>query len=181
MFSCIIGPNLELRLHEDRHAEELYQAGQANREHLRPFLSFAEKSTGVDDTRKYIRESLEGFVAGKCLSTGIWENDRFVGGVGLHSIHKHRRYAEMGYWLAKGVEGRGIMTRACSALITHAFDGLKLHRVEIRCDPDNTRSRAIATRWDSPRKACLRESLERYDGVMRDAVVYGLLDHEWKK
>jgi ribosomal-protein-serine acetyltransferase len=38
------------------------------------------------------------------------------------------------------------MSRACAALVTHAFRNLLLHRVEIRCAVDNGRSRAIPER-----------------------------------
>ena len=181
MFTCVIGPNLELRPHEDRFADEIYNVAIANREHIKPFMAWIEKLASVEDTRKFIRESLEGFANKTCFNVGIWENGRFIGAAGFHIISWHRRFAELGYWIDKNAQGRGIMTRACSALITHAFDGMKLHRVEIRCDPENVRSRAIPKRLGFTQEGVLRESLERFDGVMRDAVVYGLLTHEWKR
>lgn len=181
MFSCPIGTNLELRLYQENCADEVYEAVVANREHLRPFMAWAEKTKSVEDTRKFIRDSLADFAAGKTLNVGIWENGKYVGGLGFHHIDTVRRCGEIGYWLTKDAEGRGIMTRACQALITHGFDGMKLHRAEIRCDPDNSRSRAIPKRLGFTQEGVLRESIERFDGVMRDAVVYGLLTHEWKR
>jgi ribosomal-protein-serine acetyltransferase len=181
MFSCTIGPSLELRLPEDRCAQEMFDITIANREHLKPFLGWVEKVNSVEDTRKWVHDCLESHANKTSFNATIWENGRFIGGLGFHHIHSFRRYGEIGYWLAKHAEGRGIMTRACTALIAHGFEGLKLHRAEIRCDPDNQRSRAIPKRLGFTEEGVLRESLERYDGVMRDAVVYGLLAHEWKK
>ena len=146
MFSCIIGPNLELRLHEDRFAQEMFDVSRANADHLRPWMGWIEKTKSIDDTRKHIRESMEGFINRKCVNTGIWENNRFIGSAALHEISWPRRFAEMGYWVIESAQGRGIVTRAATALINHAFNDLKLHRVEIRCDPDNARSRAIPKR-----------------------------------
>jgi ribosomal-protein-serine acetyltransferase len=181
MFSHIIAPNLELRPFEDRFAEEIFAVCDANRDHLRPFMGWIERTTSVDDVRKYIRECIDSMAKRSSLDAGIWENGRFIGSASFHHISSHRRYGEMGYWLAAGAQGRGIITLACRALILHAFDNLKLHRAEIRCDPDNVRSRAVATRLGFREEGLLRESLERYDGVMRDAVIYGVLCHEWKR
>jgi ribosomal-protein-serine acetyltransferase len=144
-------------------------------------MSWVEKIKGLDDTLKFIRDSLQDFAANKSFNVGVWENGKYVGGLGIHHIDPTRRCGEVGYWLVKDAEGRGIMTRACGALITHGFGGMKLHRMEIRCDTENARSRAIPKRLGFREERILRESLERFDGVMRDAVVYGLLTHEWKR
>jgi ribosomal-protein-serine acetyltransferase len=181
MFSYVIEPNLELRPLEERSAEEMYQVSIANRDHLRPFMPWVEKVKSVEDTRKFIRDSLEGFANRTCFNVGIWEHGKYIGGAGFHHIDWIRQCGEIGYWLAADAQGRGIMTKVCRALINHGFDAMKFHRIEIRCDPDNARSRAIPQRLGFQQEGVLRESLERYDGVMRDAVVYGLLTHEWSR
>ena len=111
MFSHALGTNLELRLHEERFADEMYKVCDANRDHLRPFMPWIDNVKGVEDTRQFIRDSLTGFANNTRLNTGIWENGRIVGAVGFHNICARRRYAEMGYWLASDAQGRGIMTR----------------------------------------------------------------------
>jgi ribosomal-protein-serine acetyltransferase len=181
MFSFTIGPGLELRPPEERFVQEMYDVAIANRKHLKPFMAWVEKLTSVEDTRKWVRDCLESQAKKTSFNATIWENGRFVGGLGFHHIHTDRRYGEIGYWLAKEAQGRGIMTCACRALVCFGFDALSLHRAEIRCDPDNVRSRAIPKRLGFREEGVLRESLERWDGVMRDAVVYGLLAHEWKR
>jgi ribosomal-protein-serine acetyltransferase len=71
------------------------------------------------------------------------------------------------------------VTRACRALIAHAFGELGVHRVTIRVAPDNVRSRAIPERLGFTKEATLREA-GRTDGRgYVDLVVYGLLDREW--
>jgi ribosomal-protein-serine acetyltransferase len=73
------------------------------------------------------------------------------------------------------------MTKACRALINHAFDVWKLNKVEIRCDPENARSRAIPKRLGFTEEGTLRQVLMGPDDRMHDGVVYGLLASEWKR
>jgi len=57
---------------------------------------------------------------------------------------------------------------------------MKLHRVEIRCDPDNLRSRAIPNRLGFTEEGTLRQVAWQYDHFL-DLVVYSLLADEWGK
>ena len=85
---------------------------------------------------------------------------------------------ELGYWLGAGYEGRGLATKACRALIQHAFRELGLHRVEIRCMSGNLKSRRIPERLGFAKEGILRQVHCRGDHF-DDHVVYGLLANEW--
>jgi ribosomal-protein-serine acetyltransferase len=87
--------------------------------------------------------------------------------------------AEIGYWIRSRYEGRGLVTRACEALIDHAFDTIGLHRVVIRAGVENTRSRAIPERLGFTFEGIAREE-GRGVGRFYDLAVYGLLDREWR-
>jgi iron(II)-dependent oxidoreductase len=52
-----------LRLHEERHAEEIYRLTDANRDHLRPWMPWVGGTQSPDDTRAYLREVRERVVA----------------------------------------------------------------------------------------------------------------------
>ena len=72
------------------------------------------------------------------------------------------------------------MTRACRALVTHAFRELGLHRVEIRAAPGNRRSRAIPERLGFRQEGILRDAEWPYDHYV-DLVVYAMLADEWEE
>jgi len=88
--------------------------------------------------------------------------------------------AEVGYWLDAGLEGRGLVTRAVTAVLDHAFGPLGLHRVELQTTTDNTRSRRVAERLGFTQEGVLREAAA-FPGERRDVVVHGLLAREWHK
>jgi ribosomal-protein-serine acetyltransferase len=95
-------------------------------------------------------------------------------------IHGPARSAEVGYWLDAGFEGRGLVTRAVTAVLDHAFGPLGLHRVELRTNPTNKRSRSVAQRLGFTQEGVLRE-VAAFPNERRDDVVYGLLAREWHK
>ena len=66
------------------------------------------------------------------------------------------------------------MTRACRALVAHAFDTLRLQRVEIRVATGNRRSRAIPERLGFREEGILRQVEWLYNHYV-DHVVYGRL------
>ncbi|MNT17766.1 putative ribosomal N-acetyltransferase YdaF [compost metagenome] len=70
------------------------------------------------------------------------------------------------------------MTRACRAVIDHAFRELALNRLEIRCGAENLRSQAIAQRLGFTREGTLRQAMCLNQHLI-DQVVFGLLASEW--
>jgi ribosomal-protein-serine acetyltransferase len=178
MFTHRLNDRLELRLYEQYHAEEVYRVTEANRAHISTWLPWVDDVKSIDDTRAFITRSLEQFGRSDGFSCGIWEDNVYVGGLGFIRIVQINKQTEIGYWLAENAQGRGIMTMACRALIDHAFDTLKLNKVEIRCAAGNHRSRAVPKRLGFVEEGTLRQIIP-IRGTYHDSVVYGMLASEW--
>src|SRR5262245_51559416 len=101
MFNCRLDSSLEMRLWEEHHADELFAVVDANRDHLARWLPWPETTRHPDDTRAFIRRALDQFAHHNGFHTGIWFEDRIVGGIGLHQINWPSRKTEIGYWLAE--------------------------------------------------------------------------------
>ncbi|WP_139697682.1 GNAT family N-acetyltransferase, partial [Aeromonas salmonicida] len=71
------------------------------------------------------------------------------------------------------------ITRACQALIHHAFDELGMEKVEIRAAVDNTASRAVCERLGFTLEGVLRRAEKLPHGIV-DHACYGLLRSEWR-
>lgn len=178
MFKRIICPGLELRLLEDRHAEEVFRLCDRSRDRLRQWLPWVDGTLSVDDTREFIRRSLEQHAKGESLVAGIWQAGSFAGIVSLLCINPANRSAMIGYWLGPEYEGKGIMTRACRALIDYGFEELCLNRIEIKAATGNARSQAIPMRLGFAREGVERQS-EWLNDRFLDMVVYSMLRSEW--
>jgi len=167
------GEGVELRRLDPDDAEALQPVVDANRDRLRMWMWWADGST-VDTTRAFIEEALQ---QGQDDPLGLYVDGEIVGAIGLHAdpISGNR---EIGYWIAASHEGRGAVTRACRALITHAFADRECHPISIRAGTANARSLAIAQRLGFTHEGTLREAASNPLGYY-DMEVYGLLESEW--
>ena len=81
------------------------------------------------------------------MGFGLFAADgELVGGFGLHG-RRGPGILEIGYWVRSDRAGRGYATAAAGALTEAAFAHFpEVDRVEIRCDPANRASAAIAVK-----------------------------------
>lgn len=74
------------------------------------------------------------------------DHDRPLGSIALNPVVWEHRAAAVGYWVAAPARGRGVATRALQLLAAWAFGTLDLERLELRAQPDNRASQAVAAR-----------------------------------
>ena len=80
--------------------------------------------------------------------------------------------------LAERWQGHGIITRACQALIHHAFEEMGMEKVEISAAQENDASRAVCERLGMVQEGVIRRAERLADRVV-DHVNYGLLREDW--
>ncbi|KHK59402.1 GCN5 family acetyltransferase [Burkholderia sp. A9] len=95
----------------------------------------------------------------------------------LFHAHEQCRRAEIGFSLRRRYWRGGYMHEAASALIAHAFDTLRLNRIEADIDPRNVASARLLERLGFVREGVLRERWIVGDEVS-DSALYGLLASE---
>ena len=170
-----LGDGVEVRWLDPSDAEAVYSVVERDRERLSIRMPWAEGAT-VTSTRMFI----EGDGSGRNLDAlGIYVDDSYVGGIGARPDPMHGD-CEIGYWISSAFEGRGLVTRATTALIEHLFADVGLHRITIRAAPDNDRSRAIPERLGFTYEGTMREAGRSSPGY-HDLRVYGLLVAEWSR
>lgn len=178
MFRLRLDDDLELGLLQARDAPAVFVLVDANRAYLRAWLPWVDHHRDVTAAEAFIRKALDEFAGGKAIHAGIWYGGVFAGVVGYHRIDQDNGVGEIGYWLGEAFQGRGLMTRACRAMVAYGFDELGLNRVEIRCAPANRRSCAIPERLGFQAEGTLRQA-ERLGDHYVDHVVYALLAEEY--
>lgn len=170
---------VELRLLRKAHAEALFELTDRNRPYLRRWLPWVDDTRSAKDTAKFIRGGRDQLQQNDGFHAGIWYCGELVGVIGYHYWNWVGRKTEIGYWLAEPLQGKGIITRACRALLDYTFRILELNRVEIRTAASNARSRAVAERLGFLQEGVLREAEHPLEGP-EDQIVYGLLRKDWE-
>lgn len=112
---------------------------------LKPWLPFALEEPSVEDTEINTREAYAKFIKRENLRYLIFikENGEFVGNTGFHNIDWNVPKVEIGYWIDTKHSGKGYMREAVEKLTHFATDDLGCRRVEIQCESENHKSRAI--------------------------------------
>src|SRR5688572_12950683 len=128
-----IDDHIELRPLVESDAQAVFELVRANLEHLHLFLHWATEDYDLEFARAFIERSRIAAEENKHQGFGIFFAGRLVGTIGFVSFNWTNRRTEIGYWIAKSFEGRGIITRSCRELINYAFGNLEMNRIEIRC------------------------------------------------
>lgn len=178
MFPHRLDHDLSLELLELRHAQELFALTDANRAHLREWLLWVDATRSVEDTEAFIRGTQKQALENNGVQTAILFRGHIAGVIGWDGIDSASRHTDLGYWLGKEYEGRGIMTRSCRAHVSHAFKALGLNRVAIRCAVGNRKSCAIPERLGFVLEGTLRQAEWLYDHFV-DHRVYAMLAQDW--
>ena len=151
----------------------------ANLEHLRrsmPWVTGEPLST--DERVARLRQFRGAFDLGQDFPYGVFDREgAFIGSAGLHP-RIGPGAIEIGYWIDRGHEGRGLVTEAAGALTRAAIELHGVERVEIRCDPENARSAAVARRLGYTQDATLRRRARRPDGTERGTMIWSLFADE---
>ncbi len=125
--------------------DSLHAIIEENRDHLRPFMVWADQSR--DDTAAFLAAIEEGWDADREYGYSIIDagDGSILGAGGLRRTRRPDVF-EIGYWRRADAGGRGLVTALTRELTTVglAFDGI--HHVEIHCDVANTASAAVPRR-----------------------------------
>jgi len=179
LFPLQIDRDVRLSLLEPRHALDLFKLVDSNRSHLREWLPFVDDYQSVTAAAQFITRNREEHNGKTGLVAGIWAEELLAGVVTFDYIDWSNRTALIGFWLGRSFQGKGIMTRTCSALIDLAFNELGLNRLEISCAVENKRCRLVPERLGFRKEGISRQREWLYDHFV-DTVSYGMLASDWR-
>jgi len=140
------------------------------------FPPWTERSQAEAYLKRALGEMAEGRVLPWALATRA--DDRLVGTVTLFALDAVQGRAEVGYSLDPKLQGQGLASEALRLALAHAFDVLRLRRVEADVDPRNVPSCRLLERLGFRLEGLLRARW-RVAGEICDSAMYGLLAPEF--
>lgn len=165
---------LSLRCFRVTDAALLKRAVDSSLEHLQPWLPWAvTEPSPLPAIEARLAGFRESFLAGRDWIYGIFDpaETEVLGGTGLHP-RREPGTLEIGYWLRPDLTGRGLATEAVAALTAAGFARFGASRIEIRCDPRNTRSAEIPRRLGFLHVATMAGDALTPAGEARDTMVW---------
>jgi RimJ/RimL family protein N-acetyltransferase len=185
LFEELRGERVIVRPYRETDAAELQAAVAESREHLRPWLLFADQHQTVEESLDVIHRFMAAWLLREDITVALIdaESGRFVGGSGLHPRDWDVPSFEIGYWTRASAQGQGYITEAVGLLTAFAARELGANRIYIRLNARNTRSAAVAARAGFQLEARLRNDRRAPDSSLRETLVYALVpgDPNWPK
>lgn len=171
---------LVVRCYQPGDVELLANSVAQSVDHLKPWMPWAHAEpeafeVKVDRVQRFRGE----FDLGEDFIYGIFNPDEtlLLGGTGLHTRIGDGQL-EIGYWIHKDYINQGLVTESTAALVKVAFEIVRIHRVEIHCDPGNLASAAIPRKLGFTHEGTLRAKT-RFLDHWSDSMIWGLLDVDY--
>ena len=161
------------------HEDGLWEASRDER--TWQWLSVRQPRTR-HEMRDYLDSALANAAAGVELPlvTIRREDGRVVGSTRYLALRPEHRSVEIGWtWLHPDAWQTGINVEAKLLMLEHAFERMGCHRVELKTDARNERSRAAMAALPAQFEGVHRKQMIVRDGQRRDSAWYSVIDDEW--
>jgi RimJ/RimL family protein N-acetyltransferase len=173
---------LVIRCYEPADAPLTKEAVDSSREHLRPWMPWAENPPKtLEEQTELLRVFRSAFDANEDFPYGIFSADvaEQLGGSGLHP-RIGPGGLEIGYFVRASATRQGIITESTGALTRVGFEICSADRIEIRIEPGNEASFGIPMKLGFFEEATLRRRLPgRGDGPLRDVTIFTMFREDF--
>lgn len=174
MFTLTISADLQLALVEPAFAKHYLEIVNNEREYLSEWLAWPPHADSEAFFLNFIKGSLHKYADGTAMVCAMIYQGQVVGNIGFNTISHELKKVEMGYWLSREYQGNGIVTQSVFALMTYAFEQLKMDKVEIAAAKENRKSRGVCERLGMTLEGIITNN-ENINGRIVDHAVYGLM------
>jgi len=185
----LAGPTVTLRPLSIADAAALAEAAAESRQHY----TYTSVPTGIAEAESYIATALRERESGRRMPfVTVWR-ERVAGCTSYLDLQQWRWPAgsplqrtdrpdalEIGAtWLAASAQRTRCNTEAKYLMLTHAFDVWQVHRVALKTDERNARSRQAIERLGARLDGVRRGDMAGQDGTVRSSAYYSILRAEW--
>lgn len=173
-----VSDRIELREIQLSDSVDIFQTIDTQRDYLGKWLPFVEFTKSVDFSKDFIQSLLDSPVECREHTFVVLYDGQFAGLIGFKGTDRANLKTEIGYWLSEPFQKKGIMTDSVSALISYAFNEMKMNRIQICCGVGNIPSRNIPHRLGFKLEGIERAGELFPDGHFLDLEVYSRLKDE---
>ena len=173
MFSQKIDDDISIALVQESFAPKYTSLVQEQMDYLSQWLAWPAHCNSDQDFRLFAQRSLHDYADGKSMTCAIFYQGELVGNCSFNRINYDTLCAEVGYWLSKHHQGKGIITRVVKYLIDFAFEQLQLEKVQLSAAVENIASRKVAERAGMALEGVLTNQ-EKIGSRILDHAFYGI-------
>lgn len=149
---------------------------------LKSWLTWADPLPTSEQSEEMNRLSIVQYLRREVFRMNVFQKSDhlFVGVTSLHHIDWSVPAFEIGYWVRTSLVGKGYASESVEGITNFAFSALGAIRMEIRCDPRNDRSAAVARRAGYMFEGTIRHDMREKDDTLSSAYVFSMIRPEWE-
>lgn len=180
--SSIETERLIIKSYEEGDGKPYFSQLQANVDHLKEHADDATTIQTEEQAEIRIREYIADWVARTRFVMAIWEkvSHSLLGQMWIEPKKWDVPSFEIGWFLDKAWEGKGIATEATKGCLTFLFENLNAHKVDVKVRETNTRSFQLAERCGFVKEGLLRDYIRVGDNLWIGLLCYGMLRSEYE-
>lgn len=146
---------------------------------------FTDISANQKDAQSYARhlyKYIESMKEKEKILLLIYYKGNLAGRIAAHKLDFKSQTAELGYFLFKEFRGLNIMSKSVELFEDFLFKELKLNRIELYIDTENTNSLSLANKMNYTYEGTLREDyFNSYLNELRSDQVWSKLKSDYKQ
>jgi RimJ/RimL family protein N-acetyltransferase len=132
---------------------------------------------------RWVEEAWAERANGKRMPFTIIDKDtkNICGSTSYGNISFYDKRVEIGWsWLGTEYIGTGVNRHAKFALLSFAFEVMKMERVEVKTDNLNERAKAALLKIGMKPEGVLRSHMQMHSDRRRDSIYFSILKNEWE-
>jgi len=169
--------NFFIRPINEGDALKFYNLVARNSERLQYFPNILKANKDIESAKSLINERIN--LSKKKEFFTFIVNDRLtdeaIGAVFIYNFDWIINKAEIGFFLDRNFESRGIITKSVLCIANHCFTTLGLNKIFMRISNDNISSKRVAEKSGFEIEGVLKKEFKMINGELVDMNYYGLL------
>lgn len=163
-------------------ANAFFELVNRNRDHLKTGFPYTVKAcSNLEKTKKFLDRAIKMQQRKKGYYFYIFDTQqsKLVGLINIKNINRKIPMCELGYFIDKNLQGKGIVSKGVRVLVKFCFEQMKMNKIFICTDPDNKASQKVALKNGFVQEGILRNEFKDPNGNVHDVVYFGLLKDDF--
>jgi len=162
--------------------EEFYDLIDRNREHIcKTFPVTLRGCIDLESTKNFISQAIDNQIWTENYYFYVRDSksNNLIGYVVVKNINTDIAKCELGYFVDKDFEGRGIISASVTHALNYCFGPLQMNKITICTSLINAASQRVATKHGFIQEGILREEFMNGQGLFEDIMYFGLLKKDY--
>lgn len=163
----ILAPDITLESTDIGAAKQLFDIIDRNRKHFEPWFPWVKHTKEIMDSIVFLQACNQKAEKGSVITFFIKYEQKIVGIIDIHALQLDE-IPQLGYWLDKDYEGKGIMGQAMQLILDYYFKTyIEKDAIAVHCAQHNIRSKQVALKagffYDRTTTTVIEGNLEKVD------------------